>query len=490
MPNSMPNISVVMSTYNRADGMLQRAIDSVLAQSYKDFELIIVDDASTGDTPMTIEKYMQLDKRIVYRRLGVNSGSDTHPKNVGVSLAVGNYIAYLDDDNEWTSYHLEVLMKAMENDPDLDVAYCDSILYFPKEQKREPAPAIARDFDGQFLLNRNYIDTSQVLHKREAIIQVGGWDEALPKFVDWNLWVRMLKAGRTFRRVPIIATNYYVHMDTKSQKIQTNSWFDEALGMTMFEPTFSPSGCYVHLPYLGALDKALMRPEEVQPKVAVYTITYDRLDYTKRMADSLKHSTKYPFMWCVFDNGSTDGTVDWIVKETKYTSGATTNKGISFASNHLLDMIEENLQPQIIIKADNDVLFMTYGWLEHMVDLWKRNHLLYMSPYPEGLMHNPGGGQRIGTSYIGKYYVEVANHVGGLVAAIDAKAYKHFRFSDKFLHGNQDREASEAFKKLRYMPCYIPQIRVQHMDTTSGQYEKYPEYFERRKIEKTTQASI
>lgn len=476
-----PKVSVIISTFNRAD-KLKRAIESVVAQTVHDWECIVVDDCSGDNTQEVVNSFK--DERIFYHRLKENSGSDTHPKNVGIMASEGEYLAYLDDDNEFHPYHLEVLLKAFEKNPKLDLVYCDMWIYDEDKPESAGFQAIHFDYDAQFLLNRNYIDTSEVMHKRDLAFAVGGFDETLPKFIDWNMWVRMAKWGAKIQRVPVIATNYYVHTTQKSKKVETKSWYDSELGMTMFEPTFDPAGCYIYLPYLGN-----NRVDEILPSVAIFTITYDRLEYTKRMAASLKKSTKYPAYWCVFDNGSKDGTPEWLVQTTRYVSGAGYNKGLTFASNYLLDMMTEKIKPKIIIKVDNDCEFKTFGWLEDFVDLWKRNHKLYMSPYPEGLVQNPGGGARVGHAYIGPYFVEVAQHVGGLCAFVDARAYEVFRWQDKFLHGMQDAEASRAFREMGYMPCYIPRHRVMHIDTTEGQHKKYPEYFERRKKEKTTEAA-
>jgi len=488
----LPVVSIIMSTYNRADHFLPKAIASVLKQSFTDFELIIVDDHSTDNTAEVVDSFAKTDSRIVYFPLPKNSGSDTYPKNMGVALSRGKYIAYLDDDCEFTGYHLEVLLKAFEEDPTLDVAFCESLMYKDGKQIGKSIcqcsiPNGMNGFNAQFLLNRNYIDTSQVMHTKEAIVHVGGWDQQLKKFVDWNLWVRMVKWGCKFQHVPIPATYYHVHEDTKSKRVETESWYDEDLGMYMFAPTFSPSGCYVHLPYLGAIDKQYFRAEEILPKVAIFTITHDRIEYTKRMYASLMKSTKYKFDWLVFDNGSTDETVQFVKELTPYYSGSSENKGLSFASNYLLDKaIEYGKNYDIIIKADNDCEFRTIGWLEIQIDLWKRNHMLYMSPYVEGLVDNPGGAPRVGQSFIGPYYVEVTAHIGGICAMVDAKAYKHFRWKDEWMHGNQDREASVEFGKMGYMPMYVPMHRVMHMDSTEGQKAKYPDYFERRKLEKST----
>jgi len=479
-----PKISVIMSTFNRADRFLGRAIESVLSQTEKDFELIVVDDCSTDNTLELVHDYAKKDNRVIYAVTPFNSGSDTMPKNLGILRSRGQYIAYLDDDCEFHPYHLDILLKRLERNPDIDVAYCDMQIFNADEPDAPPQPAIAMDFDAQFLINRNYIDTSEVMHRRDAVFAVGGWDQTLPKFVDWNLWVRMVKSGARFMRVPMVATNYYVHPNRKSNKVETKSWFDHRLGMTMFEPTFDAAGCYVYLPYLGD-----DREEEKNPSVAIFTITYDRLDYTQRMHESMRRSTRYPYEWFVFDNGSADGSQEWLKKQTKFLSGTATgtNKGLTYSSNFCLDRIMR--QPgefQIVIKIDNDCEFMTKGWLETIVDLWKRNHMLYLSPYVEGLVHNPGGAPRVGQAFIGPYYVEVTEHIGGIFAAIDARAYSKFRWSDQFLHGNQDREASIAFSNDGYMPAYVPMHRVNHMDGTEGQHKKYPDYFARRVVEKKT----
>lgn len=471
-----------MSTFNRAERFLPKAIESVLNQSEKDFELIVVDDCSTDNTLEIVHEYAKKDKRVVYAKTPFNSGSDTLPKNLGVLKSRGQYIAYLDDDCRFHEYHLAILLERLEKNPDIDVVYCDMQIFNADKPSEPPQPAIAKDFDTQFLINRNFIDTSEVMHRRDNIFQVGGWDQELPKFVDWNLWVRMMKAGARFERVRTVATDYYVHPNRKSNKVETKSWFDPRFGMTMFEPTFDTAGCYIYLPYLGN-----DREEEKNPSVAIFTITYERLEYTKRMHESMRQSTRYPYEWFVFDNGSKDGTNDFVKKQTKFISGSFENKGLTYASNFCIDRIMKTPgEFQIVIKVDNDCEFMTKGWLETIVDMWRRNHMLYISPYVEGLVHNPGGAPRVGQAFVGPYYVEVTEHIGGIFAAIDARAYREFRWTDQFLHGNQDREASMRFANDGFMPCYVPMHRVMHMDGTEGQQTKFPEYFERRIKEKRT----
>jgi len=100
-------VSIVMCTYNRASKLV-RAIESVVAQTYKDWELIIVDDASTDDTQNTIAAYKESNEieRLVYIKNNQNRGV-SYSRNIGLSQVSGEYVAFLDSDDEWYYYHLE-----------------------------------------------------------------------------------------------------------------------------------------------------------------------------------------------------------------------------------------------------------------------------------------------------------------------------------------------------------------------------------------------
>ena len=107
----MPRVSVVIPTYNRAE-LLKRAIESVLGQTYQDFELIVVDDASMDNTEEMMKDFS--DERIRYIRLKQNSGTSAVPRNTGIKSAKGEYIACHDDDSEWLPQKLEKQVKAFE----------------------------------------------------------------------------------------------------------------------------------------------------------------------------------------------------------------------------------------------------------------------------------------------------------------------------------------------------------------------------------------
>lgn len=475
-------VSIVISTYNRAEKFLPRAIRSALDQTYKNIEVIVVDDCSTDNTSDVVESFAKTDPRVFYFRLAQNFGKDTKPKNFGIQASAGEYICYLDDDCEFLPEHVEKLVTALEKE-NADVAYCQMFLRDEANPSAKLALGISHAPDAQFLFKRNYIDTSMALHTRESVFAVGGWDETLPRFVDWNLFVRMAKHGAKFVQVEEPLVIYAIHSGSHSQKCPVRTWNEPGIGL-LFEPTFDPAGCPVYLPYLGD-----DRTHEKNPRVAIFTLSYNRKEYTERIAKTIFETSGYPFDWFIVEQGSKDGSREFVKSlsensEKIHAIILEENVGITHGSNKAIDAILSG-EYDIIIKIDNDCTFLTKNWLSSIVDLWKRNHQLYMSPYVEGLVQNPGGAQRVGYAFIGPYLVEVTHHIGGIFAAISAKAYETFRWKDQFLHGNQDAEASLAFRKLRYMPMYLPLHRIQHTDGTEGQHKKFPEYFKQRIIEKT-----
>ncbi len=121
----MIRVSVIIPTYNRAD-LLPTAISSVLAQTYTDWELIVVDDASTDNTREVIKEWEAKDSRIRSVSLNKNSGGPAHPKNVGVESARGEFIAFLDHDDEWLPEKLKKQVAVFASSPRIGLVTCEA----------------------------------------------------------------------------------------------------------------------------------------------------------------------------------------------------------------------------------------------------------------------------------------------------------------------------------------------------------------------------
>lgn len=463
-------ISVITSTYNRVE-RLKKCIKSVQDQTYTDYEHIIVDDHSTDGTQAVVANYR--DDKIVYVRRTRNSGCDTKPKNEGIKVAKGKYIAFLDDDNTYRPDHLQALVNVLEANPSIAMVYADRWIT-DQTGTLQPQIGVFHDFDPYLLLERNYIDTSDVLIRKEVLEYVGGFDERYKKYVDWNLWVRLVKAGFTFARVPLILTNYTIHTEAKSQKDLDQKAFSV--------PAWDSKDCDIFVSHVR---------EVTPPKIAIFTITYNRYEYNKVCIESLHNTAGFNFDHFIVDNGSFDGTKGYLHKlhqdkKIKYLVSNDQNTGISHASNQALEVIGNDYD--IIVKVDPDCYFKSNNWLDRMVWVWMGNHKIALSCYIEGLKDNPGGATRTHYGKIRGELLGMTRHLGGICCFVDSKAYQGFRWNDNdFLHGAQDVEFSQHLLKQGYEMAYLENYYASHgIAGTEQQHKDYPEYFEKRKNEKTT----
>jgi glycosyltransferase involved in cell wall biosynthesis len=179
-------ISVILPTYNRALD-LKKAIDSVLIQSYKNFELIVVDDGSKDETFKIIDQIK--DKRVSLIKHETNKGAAAS-RNTGIKASKGNYIAFLDSDDTWHSEKLERQYEFFSKADDSIggcVTYYD-LMYSNKIIKRQIL--IQEDFYKQSLLGCNLSPGSTLMFKKECLNKVGFQNEDLKRFEDWEWQIR------------------------------------------------------------------------------------------------------------------------------------------------------------------------------------------------------------------------------------------------------------------------------------------------------------
>lgn len=197
-----PLVSVVMPMFNRA-GIVGEAIASVLAQTYPNFELIVVDDGSSDDSVATVRGFD--DPRIRLIELGENQGV-TVARNTALRAAQGEIIAYLDSDNTWDDRFLAAHVGALLELPDADMIYSGVLLY--SGHATEPYAIRYGHLHRALLENKNYIDNNIIVHRRAFLDRLGGFDENLRRYVDWDLILRATELGRVYS-VPMLLCHYY-----------------------------------------------------------------------------------------------------------------------------------------------------------------------------------------------------------------------------------------------------------------------------------------
>lgn len=219
-------------------------------------------------------------------------------------------------------------------------------------------------------------------------------------------------------------------------------------------------------------------------KIAIYTKTRDRLEYTQRSFKSLKANAGYPYDHYVLDNGSTDGTAEWLKaneKDFKKVIYFPENKGISIANNTLLGHIAEN-RYDLLISFDNDCEVVSSDILKQIVEVYESIPPFYLkfmlSPKVEGLNFQP---QRIDKTEIADHLIGITYIVGGIFQICPAECLKNYLFPEELAKAKgQDEDINAWFHRLGGITGYIEDLVVMHMDSTEGQKKKYPKYFQRK----------
>jgi O-antigen biosynthesis protein len=196
LASGAPKVSVILPTFNRP-AMLREALESILGQTLRDFEVIVVNDAGL-DVEDVIARLKQ-DRRVVYFQHTVNKGLAA-ARNTGLRVARGKYIAYLDDDDIYYPTHLETLVRFAESGG-YSVVYSDALRATLQRTGgtyviTERAVTYSNDFDYDFILVNNLMPVLCVLHERACLDKAGGFNEKMTTHEDWDLWIRM---SRHFR---------------------------------------------------------------------------------------------------------------------------------------------------------------------------------------------------------------------------------------------------------------------------------------------------
>jgi glycosyltransferase involved in cell wall biosynthesis len=201
-----PVVSVIMPTYNQS-AYLREAVDSLLAQTLRDWELLVVDDGSTDDTPAVLRAFADETRIRAFRQ--ANSGQAV-ARNLALRHARGRYVAFLDSDNRWLPDKLRCQVDYLEAHPEVDVLYGgirlidDAGAVLGVQERYRPTGTIWRD-----LLVDNYVTFNTTILSRRLLQEYGGQDPDVRYGPDFDLWLRMSPRCR-FEYLPQVMCEYRV----------------------------------------------------------------------------------------------------------------------------------------------------------------------------------------------------------------------------------------------------------------------------------------
>lgn len=194
MSGATPLVSVVIPAYN-SQAFITRALESVFAQTYSNFELILVNDGSP-DTPLLEQKLQPYLKKIRYIKQENRGPSEA--RNAAIRISQGSYIGFLDSDDAWLPHHLATQVSLLTAKPGFDLVYADAILIqggktvghnFGIEPQNPPVTFEA------LLQETCNVGTSSTVASRQLLIDAGLFDERFRRCEDFDLWLRMCFRG-------------------------------------------------------------------------------------------------------------------------------------------------------------------------------------------------------------------------------------------------------------------------------------------------------
>ena len=346
-----PLVSIIMPTFNRKK-LLQEAIDSVLNQTYQNFELIIVDDSSTDNTLDFLRNLRHEKINVIFNKTNMGPAGS---RNVGLQHAKGEYIAYLDSDNEWDKYYLEASVGSFEKLKDADAIYSGQLIY---PDKSSPIQKIRFGaYNKSLLKNRNYIDLNCFCHKRSILDDIGMFDESLERLEDWDLILRISNNYKIFS-VPFLHSKYYDFND--SDRISNFYLLNNE------KNSFNEH--YVEL-IQNKNKTASKQYPQLTRKVSIIIPSYQSLKDLKECVNSIRKNYDEKVDIIIVDNNSNEAVRYYLkVMENKKQIKLIQNDvnyGFTHAVNMGIDISDENSD---ILLLNNDAILTSYS-LEALQDV-------------------------------------------------------------------------------------------------------------------------
>jgi len=182
-----PTVSIIVPVYNSLT-MLPAALETVFNQTFQDFELILVDDGSTAGSSELLKTYESRARVLTKKNGGASSA-----RNVGIQIARGEFVAFLDADDLWDSKKLELQVAAFREKPETGVCFTEC-LYFDSEKEWEANFGRHDNMEGMIfdlILREHFISTTTVMIRRDCLTDIGLFDETLTGCEDYNLFLRL-----------------------------------------------------------------------------------------------------------------------------------------------------------------------------------------------------------------------------------------------------------------------------------------------------------
>lgn len=371
-----PRISMIMPVWNTDERWLQKAIESVINQVYDNWELSIADGGSTKPhVKKILREYAKKDSRIKAKFLKENKGIAGN-SNEALAIATGEFVGFLDHDDELAPFALYEVVKLLNDNPELDFIYSDEDKITTKGRRRDPF--FKPDWSPDMFLSQNYLCHLSVIRKA-LVDKVGGFREGYDGSQDYDLFLRVteLVDEKRIAHIPKILYHWRIVLGSAAEKVSAKPYAFVAAKKAL-KDALARRGIEGEI-----LDGLFLSSFRVRykiigsPKISIIIPTTDKVNTLKTCIDSILKKTNYEnYEIVIIDNQSKEEKTFIYYDKIKNNSEITIleyNKPFNFSA--INNFAVSQVDTDYILLLNNDTEVISEGWLEAMFEHAQRKEV-------------------------------------------------------------------------------------------------------------------
>ncbi len=364
-----PTISVVLPVHNTKEPYLRAALDSVLAQTYPNWELCIADDCSTEPHVRTVlRQYMERDSRIcvIYRE---TRGDISEASNSGLALATGDWIVLLDQEDCLHRQALHFVAEAIAANPRASLIYSDEDKIGKNNKRYEPY--FKCDYNYELLLAHNMI-RHLAAFRRSVIDEVGGFRRGFENAHDYDLVLRAIEriSSDQVLHLPRVLYHRRFHRGSAASTSDVTPYAAEAARKAIAEhlQRRGVAGTVVAAPEAPAMNRVRYALADPRPRVSIVICTRDRADLLAPCVDSIVNRSSYDnYEVLIVDNGSTEEATFQLFNRLPTERFRILRDESIFNFSSLNNRAVQQADGEYICLLNNDIEILTADWMEEML---------------------------------------------------------------------------------------------------------------------------
>lgn len=502
-----PRISIITPVYNVDDIWLEKAINSVIAQVYENWELCIVDDASTREhIRKTLARYMEKEQRIKVKYLTENQGI-SGASNEALSLSTGEFVGFLDHDDELSINAFYEVVKLLQQRPDADMIYSDEDHKDIKGRRKDAY--FKPDWSPDLFLSNMYTCHFGV-YRKKLIDEIGGFRKGLEGSQDYDLVLRLTERTDKIYHIPKILYHWREIPGSTSVRYQVKSYADinarKALNDALIRRNIRADVLTGKYPGFFRVKREI----KGNPKVSIIIPTKNKFKVLKKCINSIIERTDFKnYEIIVIDNNSNDPrTLEYLGSISKEPNISILKYQEAFNFSAINNFAVKRSKSEYLLFLNNDTEVILAEWLSAMLEHAQRKEVGAVGCkllYPNDKIQHAGvilgiSGKRGKLGVAGHSHKNISNssrgyygrpHVIHNLSAVTGACFMIRRnvfdevggFDENLGIAFNDIDICLKIREKGYLVVYTPYSELYHYESLSRGYEDTPEKEERFKKE-------